>query len=506
MSPTNHSITLKTAAVVFMGVALLANFITVMSGNFLNDLVYLEAEQAFYRQNVEGLTTWILPITFAIPSVFILIYLFPLLKRSSPTGPLENLVKRRLLNAPLIVASIGIMGWVTSILFMFYGMWKNEVMGSLYFFFSGITNPLILGGFCFVLSYYLLEALNRRFFIPKIFPEGQLEKCEGAINLSIRARFFIYFFAVNIFPIAMFLKTIFKMVHDLQVDTSLTPIFVAAGVLMLSGVVLTYLVSGSYQAPLVEMKEATGSIRSGHYEINIRVVSKDELGSLGEGINEMSQGLKEKELIKDTFGKMVDPTVRDHLLQGNIALGGEVQSATILFADIRGFTTLSEKIAPDRLVDLLNRYFERMSQCVTQENGLVNKYIGDAILAVFGAPLKQCNHAQDAVNAALKMRQARDHLNEELIRDGLPSIHNGIGIHSGDVLAGNIGSKSRMEYTVIGDTVNIASRLEGLCKVYQKDMILSEATLAELGTQFDADYLEAVQVRGREQAIKIFSL
>lgn len=493
---------------VFWGVIMAANLLAVLSFEIIGNWVHLEKQIGIMLQIKKGMEDWFFPITFLVPNIIIVVYLWPLLELLySKKKFLSSLVKRRLLNAPLMLALLGITGWLTAIALHMFGIWKNQVPVNWELIFYGVLNDILTGSLCFVIAYYILELINKKkYFIPKFFPEGKLETCEGAINLSIRLRFYIYFFAVGVFPIFLLCKILVNITDQFAPDYSLLPIFLIVGAIYLLGAFLTYLISNSYQTPLVEMKEATGSIRAGSYEVNVAVVSRDELGSLGEGINEMTQGLKEKELIKDTFGKMVDPRVRDHLLKGNIALGGELREATIVFTDIRGFTSLSEKMHPDQVVRLLNRYFEKMSTCITLEHGFVNKYIGDAILAVFGLPLQHVNHAAEAVNAALRMRTVGDALNEELEQEGLPKILTGIGIHSGEVLAGNIGSTTRMEYTVIGDTVNIASRLESLCKTYKCDLILSEATVSLLETSLQPEYLETVQVRGREQAIRIFSL
>jgi adenylate cyclase len=218
----------------------------------------------------------------------------------------------------------------------------------------------------------------------------------------------------------------------------------------------------------------------------------------------MAGGLKEKEYITETFGKVVDPRVRDHLLAGHINLGGQVQEVTILFCDIRGFTPMSEKLAPSQVVELLNLYLERMSRCITAEHGLVNKYIGDAIMAIFGAPLSQADHADAAFRAALKMRTAWAELNADLVAAGLPSIRIGIGIHTGPVVAGNIGSTSRMEYTVIGDTVNVASRIEGLCKELHHDLIITESTAMKLSGQHALPAAQSVQIRGKEEPMRVY--
>ncbi|MCP5497920.1 MAG: adenylate/guanylate cyclase domain-containing protein [Leptospiraceae bacterium] len=269
---------------------------------------------------------------------------------------------------------------------------------------------------------------------------------------------------------------------------------------------MTILLSKAYSIPIKEMQLITQNVSEGKLDLSIQVKSNDEIGFLGEKINEMTESLREKEFIKDTFGKVVDPIVRDHLLKGNVNLGGEIKVATILFSDIRSFTSLSENMNPGKVVELLNIYFDRMSHCITKEGGLVNKYIGDAILAIFGVPVALQNHAEAAMRAGLMMREERNLLNKELIQMGFPSLHTGIGIHTGEVLSGNIGSKSRMEYTVIGDSVNIASRLEGLCKETGKDLLISGQTESKLSKGFTINFLNKVAIRGKLQEIDVFYL
>ncbi len=272
------------------------------------------------------------------------------------------------------------------------------------------------------------------------------------------------------------------------------------------GLFLTWLVSSSYQTPLVAMKRAVLDIRAGNYEARTPVRSADEIGFLGEALNEMSTALAERELILETFGRAVDPAVRDHLLSGNIRLGGELRDAVVLFTDIRNFTTISEKSEPDEVVRLLNRHFASVGSCIEAEQGLINKFIGDAVMAVFGVPLPQGNSAERAVRAALAMLRAREALNEQLVREGFGAIRTGIGIHSGRVLAGNIGSANRMEYTVIGDTVNTAARIEGLCKELSCDLIITDAVRAQLGPDFQTDFLARRSVRGKSQELDLYSV
>ncbi len=190
----------------------------------------------------------------------------------------------------------------------------------------------------------------------------------------------------------------------------------------------------------------------------------DELEALASGFNTMVDGLKERDKLRTTFGKYMTASVMEHLMAGKVALGGESLEVTILFTDIRSFTTLSEKMDPQQLVGLLNEYFTEMVGIVMEMDGVVDKYIGDAIMAVFGAPVPKPEDAVNAVRAAVHMRRALQHLNNRLAERGIPPLRTGIGIHTGPVVAGNIGSERRMEYTVIGDAVNLASRLESNTK------------------------------------------
>lgn len=209
--------------------------------------------------------------------------------------------------------------------------------------------------------------------------------------------------------------------------------------------------------------------------------------------------------IHSTFGKVVSPQVRDFLLSDDPDLGGQDLDVTVMFCDIRGFTTLSEKLEPKEIVLLLNRYFTRLEKPIVENNGIINKYIGDAIMAVFGVPLKSETHAYDAWKAAQGMREQLAALNEELKSEGQPEIRFGIGLCSGTVLAGNIGTSNRLEYTVIGDTVNTASRIESLCKTYKTDLLISEQTKELLPKEISLTFVAESEIRGKEKRIKLYS-
>jgi adenylate cyclase len=232
----------------------------------------------------------------------------------------------------------------------------------------------------------------------------------------------------------------------------------------------------------------------------------DELEELGERFNEMVQGLEERDRLRTTFGKYMTESVMSHLLANKVRLGGDLLPVTVLFSDIRGFTSTSERLDAQALVALLNEYFAEMVEIVMDHGGVVDKYIGDAIMVIFGAPVPRDDDALRAVRAAIEMRRALARLNERLGDRGLAPIRTGIGIHSGDVVAGNIGCERRMEYTVIGDAVNLASRLEGCTKDVGADVVISEATYRLVRDEIDARFLQTITVKGREQPVAVYAV
>jgi adenylate cyclase len=232
----------------------------------------------------------------------------------------------------------------------------------------------------------------------------------------------------------------------------------------------------------------------------------DELEDLANGFNQMVEGLKERDKLKTTFGKYMTQAVVEHLLAGKVTLGGESITVTILFTDIRSFTSISETMDAQALVALLNEYFTEMVSIVMQHDGVVDKYIGDAIMAVFGAPVSRPDDAKNAVRAAVRMRQALARLNERLAERGLAPLQTGIGLHTGEVVAGNIGSERRMEYTVIGDAVNLASRLEGTTKELGVSVVISDVTHALTRDVVETRPLKEITVKGRAQPVMTYEV
>lgn len=219
---------------------------------------------------------------------------------------------------------------------------------------------------------------------------------------------------------------------------------------------------------------------------------------------------KEKKMIRSMFQYYLMPEVVNELVQNpeKLRLGGEKRKMTILFSDIRGFTTISEKLSPETLTSLLNEYLTDMTEAVMKHKGFVDKYIGDAIMAFWGAPVLNPNQVKDACLTVLKMSEMLRNLNLKWKEKGLPELGIGVGVNTGEVIVGNIGSNARFNYTVIGDEVNFASRLEGLNKVYGTQCILSESSKKEIENDqtFVLRELDLVTVKGKTEPKLIFEL
>ncbi|HSQ65917.1 MAG TPA: adenylate/guanylate cyclase domain-containing protein, partial [Polyangiaceae bacterium] len=280
--------------------------------------------------------------------------------------------------------------------------------------------------------------------------------------------------------------------------------YAALGIVLLAGALALFAglrIANVMSAALNRVSEALRKLEKQEYVKVVGVTTGDEIQDLASGFNTMVDGLQERDKLKTTFGKYMTEAVMEHLMAGKVELGGETLTATILFSDIRSFTSISEKMDAKELVALLNEYFTEMVDVVIKEDGVVDKYIGDAIMAVFGAPVPKKDDALHAVRAAVGMRKALAHLNERLKARGATTIKTGIGIHTGEVVAGNIGSEKRMEYTVIGDTVNLASRLESSTKELGTPVLISDDTYQLVKDHIEARAVKEITVKGRQQAV-----
>ncbi|MDR3248007.1 MAG: HAMP domain-containing protein [Treponema sp.] len=285
-------------------------------------------------------------------------------------------------------------------------------------------------------------------------------------------------------------------------------LFLSGGVLFLS-VLLIWFFSKSISVPVKRLAAAAELIKEGQFEIELKAATHDEVGLLTESFVEMGRGLAERERLKDTFGRFINKEIAEKAMRGELGLGGETKQVTVFFSDIRDFTAISEKLEPFEVVSFLNDYMTRMVACVNDTGGVVDKFIGDSVMAVWGAPVSAGDIAQDAlacVRASLMMRESLKDFNRD--RGGIrkPVIRIGCGINTGYVVAGQIGSNERMEYTVIGDAVNLASRAEALNKPLGTDILITEETWHLVKDRLIVEEMPSVTVKGKEKPVRMFAV
>ena len=275
-----------------------------------------------------------------------------------------------------------------------------------------------------------------------------------------------------------------------------------------AAIVAALALARSFAHPVRQLARHTERISAGDYDTRLELDRADEFGRLADVFNAMSAGLAERDRVRDLLDKNVSPEVATRLLRDGHALGGEEREVTVLFADLRGFTTLAEGMPAHDLVALLNRYLDRMSAAIEVEGGIIDKYIGDEIMALFGAPVAAPDGADRAVRAALGMRGALAAFNRELAAEGRPPLAFGVGINTARVVAGNIGSRRRLNYSVIGDGVNLAARLQPLTRraEFAADIIVSETTRAALGGRYSLRPLGTVGVKGKAEPVLIHAV
>jgi len=255
--------------------------------------------------------------------------------------------------------------------------------------------------------------------------------------------------------------------------------------------------------PVLTLVEGAHRVKDGDFEQPVLVGQQDELGELANSFNTMMSGLAERDRVRDLLGKVVSMEIAEELLSKDIELGGEEREVTILFSDVRNFTELCENRSPQEVLSILNAYLTRVSNVIESQGGVVDKFIGDAVMSLFGAPLSHADDASRALRTATGMCAALQELNKEFRQQGRPELSIGIGINTAVVVAGNMGSQTRLNYTVIGDGVNLASRLEGLTKYYGVPVVVSRDT-RNAAPEFIYRELDLVCVKGKKEPVAIY--
>ena len=436
------------------------------------------------------------------------------IRQKEALDPIVEKARRRILNLPYIFWIFNLALWIllsiTVILFMAFLLDASAKQTLLLMF-----RTAMIGVIAANLSFFLVEDHARGILIPRFFPEGRLQDVPGTFKVSIIRRIRILYLAGTSVPMIILLGTLAFTLWDtgatgVQESQLSREIFLFTLIWCFMFVIislrLNFLVGKSIVEPIKKMLGVIHRLRDGDFNQRIGVLSNDEIGTLGDAGNAMIAGLAERERIRETFGKYVTPEIRDQILDGRIPLDGERTEATLLFSDLRGFTSFVQENDPKEVIRSMRAYFTAMRKAIRSQGGLVLQYVGDEIESVFGVPLKCDDHKEKAVLAALEMRKRLEVLNDERTSAGKVPFRHGIGIHTGSVLAGNMGSEDRLSYALIGDTVNVASRIEGLTKLFDCDILVSHETTLGLHHSFQMEKKPTQMVKGYSKPVIVYQL
>ncbi len=428
----------------------------------------------------------------------------------------EKEARRKVLNLPFMAALVALINWSMASVIMsgynFIETFSADTFAAASFQALRVFVGVIISGvITSAIVFFVVDTQARKTW-PHFFPKGDLSKTPGALQMKLRTRMFIAFMLASIVPMILMAILSYNKARLMLVmnpEDVIQSLFHLTAFLLIAAlavaVILSLLVSSSIIGPVKGMERAMVKVRNGDLTTSAQVAANDELGVLAESFDQMIEGLRDLERIKETFGRFVTPEIAQAILEHQPVLGGENTEVSILFSDVRNYTTICEQLSPEEVISLLNDYFSYMVRAIEQHHGLVYQFVGDGIMAVFGAPVKLVDHADCSVNSALAMMDALDRFNVE-IRAGLPPIRIGIGINTGPVVAGIIGTEQRMEYRVVGDSVNLAARIEALNKEFYTDVLISRSTMDQLKEDFNLKSFPPVKVKGKEDYVQVYEV
>ena len=431
-----------------------------------------------------------------------------------PPADLEEKARRRLLNLPFIFIPINLGIWILApaiIFFIAYLAGRMDTQAAVVFSIRASMVGLISSAIVF----FGIESHSRKRLIPLFFPKGHLADMKGAARISISRRIRMSYRFGSLVPMTILVVTLLTL--QWQVDPTvisavdygrgiITFTLILFGVFFFATGTLNRMVSRSIVTPINNMLSNVEKIQAGDFNSRIQVTGNDEIGILGDAGNAMIKGLAERDMIRTAFGKYVTPEIRDEILAGRIPLQGERREATVMFSDLRDFTPFVENNQPEEVIASMRTYFTAMHRTIRRHKGLVLQFVGDEIEAVFGVPVRFEDHAEAAVRAALEMRKALEEINLERSNQGKPAFSHGIGIHSGKVLSGNSGSEEQSAYSLIGNTVNVASRIQGLTKELGYDILASQETVEQMVGSCHMEKQSPRLVKGYSKPIIVYRI
>jgi len=465
-----------------------------------------DAQQEQFAACVQVFNGIIYPIAllcFVLP----LLWLRPIhraLLRGEPVEPARlQKAQRYVVNLPWWFLAVTAVGWLVCIPVFPLALkavpepLSQEVVWHLIV--SFLTGALI----AITQSFFAVEMVSQKALFPVFFRRHNPAMVPGGIPLKLTARIVIWGIATVVSPVVSLVLLL--LVPD---AANLNPAFgVAVGVVAIAFTLVTaWMLARLVSVPVKQLERAAMRVAEGDLSVRVNLLRADEFGPLIERFNLMVEGLQQRERLQETFGRHVGREAAKLIMQQDEGLVGSEQVISVMFVDVRDFTEHSSRHSPEEVVTVLNIFFRDAVDKVESHGGMVNKFLGDGFMALFGIGTPGENHAKQAVEAGQAMLCCLEETAEELERAGWPGLKIGIGINTGPAIVGSIGSPKRQEYTAIGDTVNVASRVESLTKQLGCQLLITEATRQHLGEGIPLKDLPPQPVKGKGEPLKVFAV
>ncbi|MCC9641270.1 adenylate/guanylate cyclase domain-containing protein [Rhodopirellula sp. JC740] len=411
--------------------------------------------------------------------------------------------RRRVLHLPWWFLLVAAIGWLSCIpVFPLAIASAGEPLSGLVIGHL-ITSFVIASLIAVTQSFFAVELATQATLFPVFFQDANPASTPGAVPLSIRMRGILWAFSAVVCPVVSLVLLL--IVPD---AANLSPMFgVTVGVVAIAfGLITSWMLGRWVASPVTRLQRAASSVAGGNLDVRVNLLRSDDFGLLIERFNRMVEGLQHREKLQETFGRHVGREAARQIMSQSDGSSGREQNITVMFVDVRNFTRQSSNMPAAQVVDALNLFFETAVEIVERHGGMVNKFLGDGFMAIFGVGSQTESHGPRAVQAGCELACVVDSLQDRMLDAGWNEFAIGIGINTGIAVVGCIGSPKRQEYTAIGDTVNIASRVESLTKPLNRVLLITQSTRDSLPDSFEVQTLPDQTVKGKTTAVAVYAI
>ena len=403
--------------------------------------------------------------------------------------------RRRVVNLPWGLSAIAGVTWLMCIPGFLFGLTRSHEALDPRVAYHLTISFVIAGSIGVTHGFFAVELVSQRLIYPVVFQNAHPAETPGAIPLTLTGRGLLWAFSSSVCPICALL--LLRIVAHNPGERILSEM--AVGMIgILFGLTTAWMLGQLVTRPVYALHKAAKAVAGGDLDTHIDLLHADEFGPLISEFNRMVADMREKQHLQEMFGRHVGTEAARRILARDPGLGGSEEWVTVLFADLRNFTARSSDESAEEVVATLNVFLGEMVEVVEEHDGMVNKFLGDGLMALFGVGEQREAHADAAVRAAIEMVARLDHVNAQVVPSDHGLLRMGVGIHTGRAVVGSIGSPHRLEYTAIGDTVNLASRIEGLTKVVGRTVLLTAATRDAMTAAVELDELPKQTIKGED--------